>query len=254
MIARVAIFLCFFLIGCKSIVIPDDFVYKKIDTEFFEIASWQKIQNNGAIKFYIEGDGASFDAYGLPTLDPTPRGKMIRELAFGDLSSNVVYLARPCQFILSGICSQRHWTSARFSVEVIQSMASAIKQIAKDREVILIGFSGGAQVSGLIASTKQNIKIKKIITIAGNLDHEKWTRYHKLPSLNESMNLADYKKVYSKFSQIHYVGSNDKVIPKELVYDFFDGDNFSNIKIAIIEGASHSSGWEDVYQEIWRFF
>ena len=244
--------ICFMLLltGCSSVIVPKDFLYEEIGTRTFTLASWQKIgDNNDAIKIYIEGDGASFDAYGRATKDPTPRGRMVRDLAFGDKSNNVVYLARPCQFVMSDVCSVRHWTTARFSFEVIDSMYEAIKEIAKNREVVLIGFSGGAQVAGLISVLKRDLRVKKVITVAGNLDHLAWTQYHNLPSLNESLNLADYKSLYFDVPQKHYVGDLDNVIPSGLVFDFVKD---KNIDVEIVKKASHSEGWNAVYGEIWK--
>lgn len=57
-------------------------------------------------KIYIEGDGRAFDIDGQPTSDPTPRGTMLREIAFGDTHPNVVYLGRPCQFVTNSACRQ----------------------------------------------------------------------------------------------------------------------------------------------------
>ena len=94
----------------------------------------------------------AFNARGKATQDPTPHGTLVRELAFGDNSPNVIYLARPCQYVKSPICSKRHWTTARFSPEVINAEYEAIKNIASNNPVILIGFSGGAQVAGLVTT------------------------------------------------------------------------------------------------------
>ena len=81
--------------GCSGIKVPDDFAYKEIETRDFKLASWQKISEpDGVYKFYIEGDGHAFDSRGRPTADPTPQETMLRELAFGDPSPNVIYLAR----------------------------------------------------------------------------------------------------------------------------------------------------------------
>jgi hypothetical protein len=243
---------CFFILlaGCNSVIVPKDFLYKDIETNTFALASWQKIgDKNSVVKIYIEGDGASFDAYGMPTKDPTPKGRLIRELAFGDMSSNVVYLARPCQFAMNDMCSVRHWTTARFSFEVIDSMYEAIKEIAKNREVVLIGFSGGAQVAGLISVLKRDLRVKKVITVAGNLDHLAWTQYHNLPSLNESLNLADYKSLYFDIPQKHYVGDQDNVILLDLIFKFAEGQK---VDVEVVEGASHSDGWNVVFDKIWQ--
>ena len=241
----VAIFL---LSGCQSISVPPSYEYKEIATRDFTIASWQKItEPNGVYKIYIEGDGYAFNVHGRPTQDPTPKGTLVRELAFGDNIPNVIYLARPCQYVKSPICSQRHWTTARFAHEVVNAEYEAIKQIAGAHPVILIGFSGGAQIAGLVASVKNGLNIKKIITIAGNLDHLAWTQYHNLPPLNESMNLADYRHQFAELPQIHYVGTKDKVIPPVLLEQFVGNENL----IIKVKNASHNSGWEDIYQKVW---
>lgn len=238
-----------FLCGCASIDIPSSFEYKEIKTRSFSIASWQKITSpNSVYKIYIEGDGYAFNARGKATQDPTPHSNLVKELAFGDNSPNVIYLARPCQYIKSPICSQRHWTAARFAPEIINAEYEAIKSTVGGNPVILIGFSGGAQVAGLIATAKPGLNVKKIITIAGNLDHLAWTQYHKLPPLSESMNLESYRNQFAKILQIHYVGTKDKVIPPVLVNQFV-GNNDLIIKV---KNASHNEGWEQIYNNIWN--
>jgi len=222
-------------------------VYKEVHTKNFNIATWQKITDPDSVyKIYIEGDGHAFNSKGRATQDPTPKGTLVRELAFGDNNSNVIYLSRPCQYIKSPICSKRYWTTARFAPEIIDAEYDAIKQIVGNNPVILVGFSGGAQVVGLIASTKSDLNIKKIITIAGNLDHSIWTEHHRLPPLNESMNLVDYQEQFFKIPQIHYAGQNDNIIPIALTEQFIKNKSL----IIIVPNATHNSGWKIVYEEI----
>lgn len=204
-----------------------------------------KIQFLRYIIEYIKG--YAFNSHGKPTHAPTPRGTLVRELAFGDKSPNVIYLARPCQYIKSPMCSQRHWTTARFAPEIINAEYETIRQIAGNNPVVLVGFSGGAQVAGLVATAKRGLNVTKIITIAGNLDHLAWTQYHNLPPLNESMNLESYRTQFAKLPQIHYVGSNDEVIPLVLVRKFVGNDDL----IVEVNGASHNEGWESIYNQVW---
>ena len=233
--------------GCSSISIPSEFVYKEIKTDTFNLASWQKITNPKAkYKVYIEGDGYAYNKYGRPTKDPTPRSKMMQKIAFSDQNANVIYLARPCQYIKSPICSQRHWTTARFAPEVINAQYQAIKEIVGNNDVVLIGFSGGAQVAGLISAAKQGLNVKKIITIAGNLDHQNWIEYHNISPLNESLNLIDYYDNFIKIPQIHYVGEDDDIIPPHLVQQFIK----NNAPIIIVPNASHNSGWGSIGDDI----
>ena len=238
---RKAIVLILLLTGCAAVKVPPEFVYREIQTRDFTLATWQKITDpDGVYKIYIEGDGHAFNARGRATNDPTPRGTLVRELAFGDPSPNVVYLSRPCQYVKSEICSKRHWTTARFAPEIINAEYDAVRQIAGNSPIILIGFSGGAQAAGLIAAAKPGLNVEEIITVAGNLDHLAWTQYQKVPPLNESLNLESYRKQFAEIPQTHYVGSNDKVIPPFLVKEFVG----SGKRVIEVPNATHNSGWE----------
>jgi pimeloyl-ACP methyl ester carboxylesterase len=223
---RFFITFCFtFLVGCSTtsnIKYQKDFVYKEIPTDNFTIATWQKTNSSSNSKYiiFIEGDGNAFNSYGYPTLNPTPKNSKLRKLAFKSNSNNVIYMARPCQFVKDKKCNQSYWTTARFSKEVIDSMAQTIKSIVKDNKIILVGYSGGGQIAGLIAVGNYNINIIKLITIAGNLDHKSWTKHHNITELSGSLDLNNYREQYLKFPQIHYVGEKDKVVPSFLTEEF----------------------------------
>lgn len=241
------ILLLLFLSSCSTLTIPNDFVYKEIETPYFRLASWQKISHpSKPFKVYIEGDGSAFRSSGMVSSNPTPKGTLLREIAFGDKNENVIYLARPCQFVLGKNCEPKYWSSARFSPEVIESTHSAIKNIANDNDVILIGFSGGAQISGLVAVKYNDIKIKKLITVAGNLDVESWIQYHNVTPLYLSESITPYKTQYQKIPQIHYVGNKDIVVPKNITQNFITDKS----TIVIVDDASHNKGWNSIYDEI----
>lgn len=234
--------------GCSTYIPPDDFFYKNDETGIFEIVSYSRIKNAESVyHIYIEGDGYAFDAYGRPTDDPTPKGTMFREIAFNDNSDNVVYLARPCQYTKDTACSVKYWTGGRFATEVIDSEAKAIKDIVGGNEVILIGYSGGGQIAGLIGVLHPEIRVKKIITIAGNLNHKAWIDFHKLSPLSDSLDLADYREEFLKIPQFHYVGEDDTVIPMKITKDFVENNDL--IKVV---PASHSEGFKDISVEIYE--
>lgn len=223
------------LSGCAGAhwVAPDDFQYMPIKTEYYEIATWQKINNpkNNHIHIYIEGDGRAFDAYGQPTDNPTPHGTLVRDLAAQDNFDNVVYVARPCQFIMDKNCSASDWTYGRFSQKIIDAESRAIKQIAKNKKITIIGYSGGAMVSGLIIKQNPKLKFEKWITIAGVLNHKKWTEYFGDKPLNESIDMETLPNI----AQIHFVGGRDKVVPYDLAKTWADEKD-----ISLILNASHN--------------
>lgn len=225
----------FLLAACagENWIAPDGFVYTPIKTKTYEIAAWQKINNpnNKHIHIYIEGDGYAFDAYGQPTSNPTPRGKLVRDLAANDSFENVVYMARPCQFIMNEYCNESDWTNGRFSQKIIDAQSSAVKQIAKNKHITLIGYSGGAMVSGLIINQNSNLKFDKWITIAGVLNHKKWTQYFGDEPLDMSLDMEKLPKI----KQTHFVGGRDSVVPYNLAKTWADEKD-----IVLIDRATHN--------------
>ncbi|MBO7508798.1 MAG: hypothetical protein J6T57_00790 [Alphaproteobacteria bacterium] len=189
------------------------FKYVPISAGEYEIATYQKITNKtDTIHIYIEGDGHAFDAHGAPTADPTPHGTMVRDLAMRDGATNVAYVARPCQFIMSPKCSESDWTDGRFSKKIINTMSKAIKKVAGNRPIILIGYSGGAMISGLVIEQNPAMPVKEWITIAGVLNHHEWTRHFGDAPLTKSQDLQQMPNVPAR----HFIGMRDRIVPPEL--------------------------------------
>lgn len=208
------------------------FDLQTIDAGKYQIAAWTHITDAAApVHIYIEGDGAAFSRRGTPTSDPTPREWTVRNLAARDTSPNVAYIARPCQFISSPACGPREWTDGRFSADIITAMSDAIKIIAQNRPVILIGYSGGAMISGLVVARTPEINIKKWITIAGVLNHSEWTEYFGDTPLWRSLNMNELPRVH----QLHYVAARDKTVPVSLSRKWTGGEN-----LIILPGRGHN--------------
>ncbi len=236
------------LCSCQSLQIPESFEYREIQTSYFKIAVWQKITaENEPYKIYIEGDGYAFGRNGLVSANPTPRGKLLREIAFGDKHANVVYMARPCQYTEDSFCRPQYWSTARFSDEVITSEYETLRQIILPQsKLTLVGFSGGAQVAGLLAVKYPDLNIQKLVTVAGNLDVENWTSYHRVPKLDLSDDLHNYRDEYAKFAQVHYVGADDTNIVPSITLNFIKDKS----TVITIKNASHNTGWEAAYERI----
>ncbi|WP_413853763.1 hypothetical protein [Candidatus Ruminimicrobium bovinum] len=208
------IFIFFVSCGLKQIKTPENFVYIPIQTKNYTIASWQKITDkHKPIKIYVEGDGNAYTAKGYPTNDPTPKNSVLQKIAFEDDYENIMYLARPCQFIKDKNCNQTDWTTGRFSQKTVDNMFEAIKKISGNNEIILIGYSGGALLTGLIINQyKNNLNVTEWITIAGLLNHKDWTTYCDLIPLKDSLDLEEIPNIKQK----HFLCKKDKVIPNEL--------------------------------------
>lgn len=223
------------LFGCSSMSnwrMPDDFIYDTINSNGYEIVTMQKITDDTSpVHIYIEGDGHAFNGRGMPTNDPTPHDTFLRDMATSDIGANVVYMARPCQYIMSPTCTQSDWTDGRFSERIVESMAMAIKHIAASRPIVLIGYSGGAMLSGLIIQNYPELDIEQWITIAGVLNHSDWTEYFGDSPLTRSMTLNALPHVH----QLHYAAEHDNVVPVSLTQKWADGQ-----KLIIVPNATHN--------------
>lgn len=226
--------LCFLLIGCVGTNLDNGMtVVRPERADLYPIATIQNITDaTSPVHIYIEGDGRSFNIRGRATSDPTPRSRFMRRMYAADKSPNVAYVARPCQFVMDKKCTDTDWTDGRFSATMVDSVAAAIKEIAGTRPVILVGFSGGAMISGLVIQNHRDINVKQWITIAGVLNHDDWTKYFGDTPLTQSLNLNTLPRV----TQVHYVAQNDKTVPYSLSKKWI-GKN----KMTMIPNADHDS-------------
>ena len=132
---------------------------------------------------------------------------------------------------MSDGCDISDWTDGRFSESVIESVATAIRTIAGNRPVLLVGYSGGAMVSGLVILRHPEINVRQWITIAGVLNHTDWTNYFGDSPLIKSLDMTQLPDV----PQLHYVGADDDIVPLELTQRMA-----SDTDIIVIPNATHN--------------
>ncbi|MCT7566663.1 serine hydrolase family protein [Aliarcobacter butzleri] len=225
-----------------------------INSSNFNIFSLQSNTNsceNQTLNIYIEGDGLSWISKNQISDNPTPINQTLLNLLSLDKSSCKVYLARPCQYISSLKCNKSYWTNKRFSKEIVYSfdeVLNSLKNRYKNKDFNLIGYSGGGAVSTLLASQREDIK--NLITIAGNLDIEKWTNFHKISKLDGSLNPANFTLNLENIKQFHIIGNDDKIVPKEIFLSYFS--KFSNKKNIeyIYTNSNHSCCFKSAFKEV----
>ncbi len=230
-----------------------DFRFQTTMAPPYVVANWYRIEAPGEpLRVYIEGDGHAFDKNGQPTDNPTPKSELWRQIAAADPNPNVAYIGRPCQYLQAGACTQKDWTTGRFSEPVINGMDTVIqslRQKARTDKVTLIGYSGGAQVAGLIA-VRHPEQVADVITVAGVLDTAAWTTHHGDAPLVDSLNLRDSREHFQTLPQHHFVGGRDTVVPPFLTQDFVADDS----RITVVPRATHHKGWhaiqDDIYERI----
>src|SRR5262249_27506067 len=110
------------------------------------------------------------------------------------------------------------WTDDRYSDRVVSSMAAALRtwMAARDvRRLAFVGYSGGGALAVLLASRFP--EAAAVVTVAGNLDTDAWTAHHGDRRLSGSLNPAAQARPPTRLYQRHYVGTRDRVVPREIV-------------------------------------
>jgi hypothetical protein len=280
MLRLTLIVLSFFVVaGCSSIPTPIERVRnaeqlvlnahwqsKTFKTDTFKLRSFISRPDKSVVTgysdpskltVYIEGDGFAWMTRSKPSTDPTPINLLALKLALrhAEVSKSMpmAYLARPCQFVreADSACAVGYWTRDRFSEEVIESTSQALDQLKAHFQVeqlVLIGYSGGGAVATLVAA--QRADVVRLVTVAGNLDHQVWTQLHGISPLTGSLNPADKWLNLSHILQLHLVGSNDKVITPEVsasyLHRFLDD---SKVKVRLLDGFDHHCCWLEAWPQ-----
>ena len=229
-----------------------------LDTQSFPLQAFvpSTFADERRLVIYLEGDGFAWRTASQPSDDPTPINPLALHLALAQPSGNAAYLARPCQYLGAqrAPCSQRYWTDARFADKVVASVdlaISTLKARANAREVVLVGYSGGAAIALLVAARRDDIR--RVVTVAGNLDHRAWTDYHHVQPLRGSLNPADDSTRLAHLEQIHLVGSDDRVLPPPLAQRFVR-EHPANppAQVWVMPGYTHQSGWAEHWPSLWQ--
>ena len=226
-------------------------VQQKIATDDFLLTTYQRFDataDNKQMVVYIEGDGMAWISRDQLSNNPTPVQPIALKLASIDTNANVLYVARPCQYLWPqkmNRCSSRYWSDKRGSEEVISSINQAIsivKQKQNISSIRLIGYSGGGGIAALIADRRADVN--EFVSVSGNLNYKLFTQTHDLSPMNGSIDPITVANQIGSIPQIHYVGADDKIIPKQIALSFSD-------KVKVISDVSHDN-WPDKWAQILR--
>lgn len=226
-----------------------------IKTQNFYLLTYSKISNSKAtLNVYIEGDGFAWKNRYTVSENPTPKNPVALKLAIVDPNSNILYVARPCQYVVDAMCQEKFWTGSRFSKTVIDSTNEAISQFVKQhkiKKVNLFGYSGGGAVAVLVGSMRHDVSL--IGTVAGNLNHKALMKLHEVTPLDDSLDAIDVIEKVKNIPQFHLVGARDRSVPPEIVISFVKRVNEigGNAKFRIVDEANHQyEGWGEMWKKV----
>lgn len=224
-------------------------------TEFKHVVYTNNFQNKGEeLHVYLDGDGTPWLNNRWVSEDPTPKNPLLFKLMSLD-TAPAVYLGRPCYHGFSDTppCEPCLWTNERYSVVVIKTMAVALEQILKPLEikkVILIGYSGGGTLAMLLAEHIQNLQ--GLVTIAGNLDINAWSRLHDYSPLIGSKNPAQQQPLNPAFFQLHFAGGKDQNVPVSLIQPTVLRQH--SAELIIMPEFDHTCCWEKIWPSVLKNF
>lgn len=284
------IVLSLLVVGCSSIPTPK----KRIDNantvaisgdlkpvmlkvDGFDIKSYQKLSKEVTdkelsdkasptantphiVRLYIEGDGFTNLNRAQPSTNPTPVRPVALELASVDDASDVIYLARLCQYMKNPQykCGKKYWTTHRYSGNVYNLYMRILNQLKVNYNIDqfeLVGFSGGGTLATLLAHTRTDIK--SLRTVAGNLDTLMFTRIHNMEPLKHSLNPLTYAERGNRIPQMHFIGETDHTIPPNVAHSYLlkqtGSNNRAKARMHIVTGTGHDTNWQDKWPELLKY-
>lgn len=205
---------------------------------------------------YLEGDGLAYRTPTQPAQDPTPVDPVALRLALAHPGAGpVAWLARPCQYAgtqAGGPCPSAYWTDARWAPEVVSGVGAALDRLKQQfgaSRLLLVGYSGGGALAALLAERRTDIVA--LVTIAGNLDLERWVQDHDLAPLTRSLNPADGAAALATLPQIHLRGDRDTVVGEGVARAFLARlPRNAPARLLSIAGQDHGSSWAAAWPQL----
>jgi len=204
--------------------------------------------SNSALHVYLEGDGTPWAHRRVAAADPTPRTPLMFDLMSID-PAPCLYLGRPCYGGLNNdkACSPDLWTEGRYSEAVVASMSAALDRLSTDYQaLVLLGYSGGGTLAMLLAERQP--KTETVITVAANLDTDRWAALHNQPPLSDSLNPAARRSLPQHIRQMHFAGAEDDNVPPTLVRDAIARQHGAEFRV--FPHQDHSCCWQKVWANI----
>lgn len=223
-------------------------------TKFDHLVVANQATTSSDLHVYIEGDGRPFIKRARVATDPTPRRSRMLELVGRD-PYPALFVSRPCYFeTMDDRCHAKLWTIARYSEDVIDSLAQIITDEWQARghpKLTLIGYSGGATLALLLAVRLPFAD--QVITLNGNLDPERWAMLHGFTPLVGSMSPLDYQ-LKSAVAEFHVLGERDRQIPPDSVvrYTSDPARRRDNFVVCRVEKCSHDGCWTRLWPQFLR--
>ncbi|QGU32756.1 alpha/beta fold hydrolase [Thermochromatium tepidum] len=195
------------------------------------------------VHVYLEGDGTPWLDRRRVAADPSPRRPLMPRLMARDPTPSLL-VGRPCYHGLahSPGCLPWHWTHGRYGEPVVFSLARAIERVLPprdDRELVLIGHSGGGTLAVLLAPRLKGVTT--VVTLAANLDVSAWAKQHSYSPLSGSLDPCELPPLDPSIRQIHLLGEQDAEVPPWTLARYRMRN--PQARFEVVAGVDHGRGW-----------
>jgi pimeloyl-ACP methyl ester carboxylesterase len=218
----------------------------------FQHAAYARVTDGDALLvLFIEGDGLPWVHGGRAIAsDPTSSALLALALA-AQTPGSVLYLGRPCYLAARSdpACATRWWTFDRYAPEVVTSLAAAATRFMEAHHLgrtLLVGHSGGGTLAVLLAERLP--RVAGVISIAGNLDPDEWTRQHRYTPLTGA-NPALEPALPRALPQWYLVGGRDMNVSEAMAARYLDRVSPDRIwRYALFD---HHCCWQRAWPEVY---
>lgn len=224
-----------------------NFDFETIKTQDFELAIFRKAgSTSGNLHVYLDGDGSPWLDRRRVAHDPTSRQRLVLELMARD-PATAILLGRPCYYLTTAACDAHLWTQARYGETVVNNMVEALKkeQIRHNRQITLVGYSGGGTLAMLIAARLP--AVRRVVTVAANLDVEAWTKHHGYSALDASLNPAKEPVLRANVRETHWFGGADTNVPFHLMEAVARRGPQATVRL--VPEFDHHCCWSDIWPQ-----
>lgn len=219
----------------------------------FELLTYRRgiSDTRGPVHIYIEGDGRAWRAR-RPPRNPTPFAPMGLRLAAQDPAPALLWIARPCMYLndaATARCDPQWWTSHRYAAVVVDALSALISRTVGNREVVLIGHSGGGALATLIAAKRGDVA--GLITISSPLDLAFWTTQGSMTPLHGSRNPIEVAHLLGELPQRHLTSEGDEVVPRAVVQRFVQAlPQPNSAQLEVWPGYTHQCCWARDWRQL----
>ena len=243
--------------------VPNGMFERYVEAEPYNITLFERIgQKNTVANVYIEGGQMVWDDFIREREAATPMYPLALHMATRDNATNVIWLARPCQFSYvpktdESKCTREEWADGRFSLTKLRAMNAALEDVKKRYGFTgfnLVGVQDGAGIAVHLAASRKDVL--SLRTVSGMLDteafkHAYMPEKHETIVDNTSNNPGMHAAHLARLPQHHFVGEWHNVMGPAVAQTFrHNAGDSPCIRVSQVKAVTDEKGWVNRWPDL----